>query len=762
MTRMRVVPGVLAAVATFGVALSLLVLFTPPTWMASSMAALAVVALTGMVMRRVTRWSVVITLVQVCLGTWVVLVLQLPQTLFHGLPSPASGRAVLLAATSSLQTIRDQAAPVRTTAELTLMLTLILLVVGIAMDLVAVTHRHPAAAGLILLTAYVAVAANSGTGLAFTYFLVPAAAWVALLAHDGVRTMARWSPVVARAPRGAVRDLTPGLWAWARRVALGALAAAVLLPAVTPHLPTTFLADGLGRTGSRSGAGDGVALADSLAVARSLGDRSTAPILRFETDDPLPPPLRVDVLTTYADGVWVSSRAPLVDTDGRLPAGLADGRVERTTATATVTDNVLERPQVALPGTPTGLDLPARAWRLDGNGIVRLVEPADEYTVTYEEITPTADLLRDTEPVTLAESETLTVDEASAAYVRSVLATIAPDDLAPIDAVQRIQAYLRSAQFTYSLRLADPIEVDGDGRPVPPDPLSQFLASRRGYCIQFSTAMAMMARHRGIPARVGIGFLPGTVVDGTRTVVAADAHAWPELLFPGVGWVRFEPTPGVRSGVAPTWSTSTQVTSPTPTAIPSPTASIDREPVADAPPPVTRGPGLPGAAEAMRDWLAAHVVSILTGLAALLVLAATPLAGRLRREAALRRARDDADRVEVHWQSMLDGLGDIGIRPGAGQTPRQAGATLRHEAYLDEPAARSLDRVVATVERARYAAPGALLEDIGPDADLVVHNAQGKRRHLERLRALLWPMAGRRAWRALASRLTRPPSDQSR
>lgn len=84
------------------------------------------------------------------------------------------------------------------------------------------------------------------------------------------------------------------------------------------------------------------------------------------------------------------------------------------------------------------------------------------------------------------------------------------------------------------------------------DALQQFvLEDRVGYCEYFATAMAVMLRATGIPARVSVGFLPGTSspsptdTDGpeTFTVSTADAHAWVEVLFPGYGWIRFEPTP---------------------------------------------------------------------------------------------------------------------------------------------------------------------------------------------------------------------------
>jgi transglutaminase-like putative cysteine protease len=67
---------------------------------------------------------------------------------------------------------------------------------------------------------------------------------------------------------------------------------------------------------------------------------------------------------------------------------------------------------------------------------------------------------------------------------------------------------------------------------------------RTGYCEQFSTAMAVMARMLGIPSRVVLGFTPGALLEDGRVVVRdRNAHAWVELWMPSQGWVRFDPTP---------------------------------------------------------------------------------------------------------------------------------------------------------------------------------------------------------------------------
>jgi transglutaminase-like putative cysteine protease len=98
-----------------------------------------------------------------------------------------------------------------------------------------------------------------------------------------------------------------------------------------------------------------------------------------------------------------------------------------------------------------------------------------------------------------------------------------------------IQNYLR-AHETYNLN-----PPTGPG-----NQLERFLfVTHAGYCQQFSAAFALMARIDGLPTRVAVGTTPGQLVQGdTYQVTPADIHSWPEVLFAGLGWVRFEPTPG--------------------------------------------------------------------------------------------------------------------------------------------------------------------------------------------------------------------------
>ena len=109
------------------------------------------------------------------------------------------------------------------------------------------------------------------------------------------------------------------------------------------------------------------------------------------------------------------------------------------------------------------------------------------------------------------------------------------------DVAQRIETYLRG-NYAYDLSV-----------PLTRYPLEAFLFSqRRGYCQEFSGAMALMLRMDGIPARIGVGFLPSLRGPraGTWQIRASDAHAWVEVFFSGIGWVSFDPTPPASAPVS--------------------------------------------------------------------------------------------------------------------------------------------------------------------------------------------------------------------
>jgi len=107
----------------------------------------------------------------------------------------------------------------------------------------------------------------------------------------------------------------------------------------------------------------------------------------------------------------------------------------------------------------------------------------------------------------------------------------------PYDKAATIEAYLHT-HYGYTLDLS--------GTPPTSDPLAYFFFTKRaGHCEYFASAMAVLLRSLGVPARYATGFLPGEFNDvgGDFIVRAADAHAWVEVYFPGYDWITFDPTP---------------------------------------------------------------------------------------------------------------------------------------------------------------------------------------------------------------------------
>jgi protein-glutamine gamma-glutamyltransferase len=114
-----------------------------------------------------------------------------------------------------------------------------------------------------------------------------------------------------------------------------------------------------------------------------------------------------------------------------------------------------------------------------------------------------------------------------------------------LEQARRLQRHLRT-EFGYSLDLP---------KNASSDPLAEFLFDRKkGHCEYFASAMTVMLRTLGIPARIVNGFQSGTFnsVSGMYVIRSSDAHSWVEAFDPGAGWVTFDPTPSAPR-VAGNW-----------------------------------------------------------------------------------------------------------------------------------------------------------------------------------------------------------------
>ncbi len=148
----------------------------------------------------------------------------------------------------------------------------------------------------------------------------------------------------------------------------------------------------------------------------------------------------------------------------------------------------------------------------------------------------------------------------------------------PYDRARAVESWLRT-NITYNEAIPQP--------PTDRDPVEWVLFDiKEGYCNYYASAMVLMLRTLGIPARMAAGFAQGTWDDaqGAYLVKERDAHTWVEVYFPGYGWIEFEPT-AAQSPLnrqddvpQPDLPTPTAAATATPTITPSPTPSPSPDP----------------------------------------------------------------------------------------------------------------------------------------------------------------------------------------
>ena len=119
--------------------------------------------------------------------------------------------------------------------------------------------------------------------------------------------------------------------------------------------------------------------------------------------------------------------------------------------------------------------------------------------------------------------------------VRQLARTITDGASDPYNKALAIQDYLRG--FKYNRDAKSPSKRGEETEAF-------LFVQKEGVCTDFASAMVVMLRTIGIPARLATGYLPGQHTEGTDTYVVRgkDYHAWPEVYFPSNGWVQFEPT----------------------------------------------------------------------------------------------------------------------------------------------------------------------------------------------------------------------------
>jgi transglutaminase-like putative cysteine protease len=494
-------------------------------------------------------------------------------------------------------------------------------------------------------------------------------------------------------------------------------------------LHATRLFGGQPGIGGNEGGAGGVGFPDpNTQLSKELHASTAAPVLVYKTSDATPQYLQIYVLDNLTGSGWQLFSQPesLVPAGQRLPAppGLASTAApwaSRVTTTITIGGAVGQDALLALPipypatavSAPGTLRADKNSLMLFDNG-VRLADLSYQVT-SLDEAPPAQDLNGAGAPPPDIAGHYLAVPS-SYNQLRTVAQSVvkaAGAKTAFQDAIA-LQDWLSSKTFKYTLNA--PTVTDASG-------LTTFLTStKKGYCQQFSFAMAVLARLLGIPSRVAYGFTAGTsAYGGTWLVTTHDAHAWPELYFQGYGWLRFEPTPqgltGQGTATAPSYTLQPEngfspTTQNSPGSTPTTSASARNRIAAlhdlgqglgALPPGVGRG--IPGSAPSapLNPW----AVFGLCVLGLLLVLTALPACARVvvRRRRWHRGSRGgDAALAHAAWQELRDDLVDYGTGYLPSESPRALATRATASLGLAEPAAAALRRIAMAEERARYAA----------------------------------------------------------
>ncbi len=228
----------------------------------------------------------------------------------------------------------------------------------------------------------------------------------------------------------------------------------------------------------------------------------------------------------------------------------------------------------------------------------------------------------------------------------------------PYEMATDVEAYLRTFPNDYGVPVTPP------GR----DTVDYFLFDlQRGYFDYHASAMAVMLRTLGIPARVASGYAldPSTAgADGTFNLTELNAFSWPEVYFPNIGWVEFSPTPTQpliqRRGEAPPAGAIGEGSTQDPSGSQIPDLGITSPPA----------PAVPDAVAATSDssstpWLL--ILAIVAGVAAL-------LAGGAK--VAWEWGMGGLSRPAQLWEKTARLATLAGMRPSTYETPREFSARL--------------------------------------------------------------------------------------
>jgi transglutaminase-like putative cysteine protease len=504
------------------------------------------------------------------------------------------------------------------------------------------------------------------------------------------------------------------------------LVAALVIPPLLPPVVAGATLPGSGLVGLVTGVNPVIELGNDL--------RRTTPVtaLRYSTDADGGLYLTLSHLAEFTD----DSVEPVVGGEPTQPgtvgppSWLGDEIETTEVATRIQLENVRTR-WLPLPSAPVRIDGLAGEWRVDESGITLATAEGSVRTGAYDVESliaqPTPEQLRAAGVSALGLEQFREVPEGLDPIIASTAQQVAEQapGISAYDDALALQRFFTQGDFVYSETA--PVELGYDGTSA--DIVAVFLDVKSGYCVHYAAAMTLMARTLGIPARIAVGFLPGSRdedVPSEFVVSTDDLHAWPELHFDDVGWVRFEPTPS-RGAVPDYAGADVPVSDETPQIDPETGEPIETEPDPAEPgadnetDPIDRVTGptdapdagdlIDGGNDGSADGAAGGAVdggtdaralaaALLTLLVLLLI---APGVWRALRRAARLRSADPLD----HWREARGTARDVGALADPEQTPRQLGAAWASGWPPDDIA--RLDALRDALERRAFArADGSL------------------------------------------------------
>ncbi|OEV08782.1 transglutaminaseTgpA domain-containing protein [Streptomyces nanshensis] len=763
--------AVCGAVATLASALALLPLVEPATWLLQAALLLAVQTTVGALARRVPLPRPVTPALQALVSLLLLTFFFVRDEAVAGLlPGPSAFAEFGRLLAQGGHDVGRYAIPAPVTDGIGLMLIGGVLVIGLLVDALAVTFRSAAPAGLPLLALYSVAAGLARDGAGWPWFLCAAGGYLLLLLAEGRERLSQWGRVFTDRGRpgsaayepGSVEGPATAPVRTGRRIGALTLGLALIVPALMPSLGSGLLdaarggRGGVGQNGGTvSAVNPLVALQDSLnqsedrtALTYSTNTRSTQEMY-----------LRIVALDKFDGASWKPSERRIDAVPDPLPAppGLAPGVRTEKIRSNVVAASWYAQNWLPMPYPANRVRLEGR-WRFEPEGRTLVGDRGQttrgaRYQVESLLVQPTARQLRESpKPADAIAEEYTKVPESLPSVVERRARSVTRGASNDYERAVRLQNWFASdGGFTYDTRVRA-----GSGSAA----IVNFLEQKEGFCVHFAFSMAAMARTLGIPARVAVGFTPGTAAaNGRMNVGLKDAHAWPELYFEGVGWTRFEPTP--TRGTPPPY---TQPDTPDPnedspaeqlpdrgqSAEPTPEPStsdgcdaeakrLDPE-CGQAAPPSDGGNGDGGStAGAFAATVAAALLAL--GLLAL------PMLWRLRVRAARlgmggRRSASGTVSEEAvldAWRELVDTGWDYGVVPDESATPRKAVERIVRIGDLDPEGAEAAFRVALEVEQALYAPRPQPGTGTGADVRTVREALRRAAPRGLRLRALLLP-----------------------